>query len=238
MRSYLSLSILFLISIGFSQKEYNSNDLIEMDNGLWTEKFSDEPITGKVYGYFGEVKPYKKVYIGNLVNGKKIGKWKSYYHSTGKKIYEETFKDGKEDGLRTFWYQNGQKYTEGTYKNGKEDGLGTFWYKNGQKSKEGTYKDGKRVGVHYEWYENGQKKWEVIFKEGNKVSSFSWHLNRQKKSKTFYKDGKSDGIETSWYENGQKKEEWIHKDGKMISIKCYYEDGNECECNLFGFGCI
>jgi hypothetical protein len=21
-----------------------------MDNGLWTEKFSDEPITGKVYG--------------------------------------------------------------------------------------------------------------------------------------------------------------------------------------------
>ena len=61
---YPLLSVLFLISIGFSQQEYNGNDLIEMDNGLWTVKFSDEPITGKVFGYFGEIKPRKKVYVG------------------------------------------------------------------------------------------------------------------------------------------------------------------------------
>ena len=40
MKSYLIISLLFL-SLGFSQKEYNSNDLIKMDNGLYTEKFSD-----------------------------------------------------------------------------------------------------------------------------------------------------------------------------------------------------
>ena len=53
-----------------------------MDNGLWTEKFSDKPITGKVYGYFGEVRPYKKVYMGKLLNGKIKGRWKAYYHSS------------------------------------------------------------------------------------------------------------------------------------------------------------
>ena len=68
MRKYLIISLLFL-SVGLSQQEYHSNDIIEMDNGLWTEKFSDEPITGLVYDYFGENN--KKVYIGNLRNGKK-----------------------------------------------------------------------------------------------------------------------------------------------------------------------
>ena len=89
----LIISLLFL-SVGLSQQEYHINDLIEMDNGLWTEKFSDEPISGKVYGYFGTVEPLKKVYVGNLLNGKKEGRWKSYYHSTGKKEYDYNFKDG------------------------------------------------------------------------------------------------------------------------------------------------
>ena len=53
MKNHIIISLLIL-SIGLSQKEYNSNDLIEMDNGLYTIKFSDEPITGKIYDYFEE----------------------------------------------------------------------------------------------------------------------------------------------------------------------------------------
>ncbi len=51
MKNHIIISLLFL-SVGLSQQEYNINDLIEMDNGLFTVKFSDEPITGKVYGGF------------------------------------------------------------------------------------------------------------------------------------------------------------------------------------------
>ena len=156
MKRLFIISLLSL-SVGFSQKEYNINDLIKMDNGLYTVKFSDEPITGKVYGYFGEVKPFKKVYMGNLLNGKKEGRWKSYYHSTGKKSYEENFKDGKLDGLYTDWYENGQKSSEKTYKNGKRDGVYTFWYENGQKNYEGTYKDGILVKVIGGWNEDGTR---------------------------------------------------------------------------------
>ena len=128
-----------------------------MDNGLWTVKFSDEPVTGKVFGYFGEPNNPKKVYIGNLRNGKKEGKWVFYYHSTGKKDEEKYYKDGKGDGLWTSWYENGQKSKEGTYKDGKEDGSWTGWYENGQKEVEGTYKDGELISKK-EWNEDGSMK--------------------------------------------------------------------------------
>ena len=117
------------------QKEYNFNDLIEMDNGLWSVKFNDEPISGKVYGYFGEIKPLKKVYMGNLLKGKKEGRWKSYYHSTGKKIDDFNFKNGEFDGLGTGWYDNGQKKKEGTYKDGERVGKWTWYNKIGIKIK-------------------------------------------------------------------------------------------------------
>ena len=45
-KKHIIISLLFL-SVGLSQQEYNVIDLIEMDNGFWTEKFSDEPISGK-----------------------------------------------------------------------------------------------------------------------------------------------------------------------------------------------
>ncbi len=35
MKNHIIISLLIL-SVGFSQKEYDGNDLIKMDNGLWT----------------------------------------------------------------------------------------------------------------------------------------------------------------------------------------------------------
>ena len=119
MKNHLIISLLFL-SVGFSQQEYDGNDIIEMDNGLWSVKFSDEPITGKVYGGFGkDGEELTKVYIGKLINGEKDGKWTIWFHNTGTKQYEVTFKDGEKDGKWTYWYENGQKEYERTYKNGE-----------------------------------------------------------------------------------------------------------------------
>ena len=155
MKRLLLIVLPLFLSVGFSQQEYNSNDLIEMDNGLWSVKFSDEPISGKVYGYFGEIKPLKKVYIGNLRKGKREGKWVFYYQSTGTKSYEYNFRNGKEDGLSTSWYENGQKKVERTYKGGERNGLQTWWYENGQKEVEVHYKDGDLVKLIGRWNEDG-----------------------------------------------------------------------------------
>ena len=175
MKNHIIISLLFL-SVGLSQQEYDINDLIEMDNGLWTEKFSDEPISGKVFGYWflGEDNNKKKVYVGNLRNGIKSGKWTTWYYN-GRKGSEVTYKDGEKDGLWTDWYENGQKWGEGTYKDGKEDGLFTEWYENGQKKEEGTFKDGKLEGLVTGWYENGQRMGEYTYKDGKLISKKEWN---------------------------------------------------------------
>ena len=175
MKNHIIISLLIL-SVGLSQQEYDINDLIEMDNGLWTEKFSDEPISGKVFGYWflGEDNNKKKVYVGNLRNGIKSGKWTTWYYN-GRKGSEVTYKDGEKDGLWTDWYENGQKWGEGTYKDGKEDGLFTEWYENGQKKEEGTFKDGKLEVLVTGWYENGQRMGEYTYKDGKLISKKYWN---------------------------------------------------------------
>ena len=60
------------------------------------------------------------------------------------------------NGEAVWYYENGQKRSEETYKNGKLDGLWTDWYENGQKWQEGTFKDGKQIG-RTNWYEDGNE---------------------------------------------------------------------------------
>ena len=68
---------------------------------------------------------------------------------------------------------NGQKAREETYKDGKRDGLRTRWHENGQKDSEALYREGRKVGLETTWHENGQKKSEITWKpiEGHTSSS-------------------------------------------------------------------
>ena len=58
------------------------------------------------------------------------------YDSDGHKRAQETYKDGKLNGLLTLWHENGQKMMEKKFKDGKESGLATSWHENGQKKDE------------------------------------------------------------------------------------------------------
>ena len=71
--------------------------------------------------------------------------------------YHEKSRTGIEKVKYEKYYKYGQKESEETYKNGKLDGLWTEWYENEQKSSEETYKDGKPDGLFTVWYENGQE---------------------------------------------------------------------------------
>ena len=103
------------------------------------------------------------------------------YHSNGQKKKEETYKDGKKDGLWTGWYWHGQKSYEYNYKDGADEGLQSEWYENGQKKYELTYKNGERDGLSTGWYENGQKMAEVTFKDGKEISSKCWDKDGNEK---------------------------------------------------------
>ena len=59
--------------------------------------------------------------------------------SIREKKFEETYKDGKRDGLHTEWYEEGKKKIEENFEDGKKNGLFTFWSPNGHKISEGIY---------------------------------------------------------------------------------------------------
>jgi len=144
MRKYLIISLLFL-SVGFCQKEYDINQIVERD-GVYIKKFSDEIVNGKVFQMFGDI----KVDIGYIKNGEKERLW-------------------------TWWYDNGNKKSEGNYKDGKENGLHKWWYENVHKSEERTYKNGIKEGLWIKWYDNGQKGIEYNYKYGKLISSKRWN---------------------------------------------------------------
>ena len=127
MKNQLIISLL-IFSVGFSQKEYDINHVLEK-KGVYIKKFSDEEVNGSVYQMFGDI----KMDLGYIKNGKKEGLW-------------------------TKWYDNGQKGIEGTYKDGLEFGLWTYFYENGQKQIEGIYTDWEKVGKWTYYNEDGSIK--------------------------------------------------------------------------------
>ena len=151
---------------------------------------------------------------GNKIE--RVGKYTEWYHGRIKE--EGNYKNDLKDGKWTSWKDNRDgdwiKQLEVTYKNGKEDGKKTSWHSNGKKLKEGNFKNGKPHGKLTKWYSSGKKRYEEA-----------------------YKDGKRDGLHTEWYDNGKKKSEGTYKVWELISKECWDEDGNECECGHYGYGC-
>ena len=132
MKNYLIISLLFFL-LSCSQKEYHVDDLMKTDNELFIEKFIEngKPVTGKVYQFYGKKSNRKKVYNGNVINGKMDGRWVDWYDN-GKKYKIRNFKNGELDGLVTIWYDNGQMKMEGTYKGEDKDGYPSFRFTSNQ----------------------------------------------------------------------------------------------------------
>ena len=144
----LLLTTLFLFSspVVWSE-EVEFGDLVYRD-GLWYEKFSEEPFSGTVCCK----------YRGKIKKGKREGKWTRWYPN-GQLFWRYNHKNGKRVGLFESYYENGQLKVRTNYKNGKEEGLEEWYYENGQLSRRGNFKNGKKVG-----------KWEFYNEDGNSIS--------------------------------------------------------------------
>ena len=95
-----------------------SSDLVER-GGLFYEKFSNTPFTGKTRGMFrGSERPFK--------NGRLHGVVKVFTR-TGKLRVLETYKDGEAHGKSLWFHKNGQLHEDITYKSGKSDGPYVRW---------------------------------------------------------------------------------------------------------------
>jgi antitoxin component YwqK of YwqJK toxin-antitoxin module len=75
---------------------------------------------------------------GNELDGKREGKWVSWYENGN--IWSETwFKADLKDGITVVWLENGSKYYEGEYHDDNPTGKWTFYDESGNIIKEIQY---------------------------------------------------------------------------------------------------
>ena len=155
------LSSLFLLSgcdSGFMSETVDYGELIERD-GLYFEKFSDVPYTGKVIGEE----------LGSMSKGLREGEWVGYYYN-GQLESKENFKNGLRDGKSVWYHDNGNLWWKRFYNNDEIEGESVNYYDNGQLQERGTYKNGKREG-EWVWYQhNGELREKETYRNGDKIS--------------------------------------------------------------------
>lgn len=148
------LSIYNLIFFGlatiYPQKEYNITSLIKVDGSY--QEIGNKKLQHSVSVY--KLDNYKKITLGNLINGKKHGTWTETHPN--KRTLVENYKDGNLEGPVSLFYKNGQKEWRYNYTKGILNGTYSRWYANGKKAVNGYFENGKPVGVWAWWDQTGK----------------------------------------------------------------------------------
>ena len=154
------LTILFISLLSSPSWSEEMGDLVERD-GIYYQKSTDVPFTGKVTG--------KEQ--GLVKNGKRDGVWIGY-HENGKFGYIKNYKNGKAEGALVSYYENGQLWFQENFKNGKRDGAWVDYHRNGQLSLKENYRNGKREGASVSYWMNGQLGLKGNYKKNKKEGSW------------------------------------------------------------------
>lgn len=210
--------ICLFVSFESTAKEINFNNLV-IREGIWFEKFSDNPYSGDVVG--------KEK--GKMIKGQKTGEWVSFFGMGNYFRVKENYKKGKLHGKQLkFIESSGKLHSKQIYKNGKiiesykyhdtgeikelkkyvkgnaEHYKYTYYFKNGQIGEKGSFSglyssshgdklngDGKFLVYH----ENGTLHYKQNWKKGlivdDEVNYFCDDGTRHKKES--YVDGKING---------------------------------------------
>lgn len=141
---------------------------------------------------------------GQMINGKKNGKWKFWYED-GTIMAIESYKNGILDGLSEFFYENGQLKDSASYNMGKVIGQVKAWHENGQLNSIVTYDDkGKMNGLTWIWQENGILLQEGCFKNDQMDGEWKdyYYSSGRIRMKHHYINGKQVGKWIYFRQNG------------------------------------
>ena len=204
--------VLFL-SLGASQEIFQLNQLILIDS-LFFNKSDKSIATGRIYIDNNG----KKLYLGEIIEGKKHGIWIEFY-SNGRKKKEINFLNGLMNGPYTIWYKNGVKGEFGFYKNNKKDKMLVKWDQKGNKSSSITFKQGLFHGKIIFYKPDGDTKYEGIYHEGRCIHGVK---------KAFRHKGRFPNPVYEVYEDNKLiKLKWLDKEDRIIEIT----DCQETDCN-------
>ena len=114
---------------------------------------------------------------GQMLDGKREGRW-IFWYKTGQKQLEGEYIKGKKTGIWVKWDERGAKITEGEFLHGKMHGRWTDWYVNGQKAQESHWLHGKRDGKWTWWTMDGAvKKTEICDHRREADQGYSIHTD-------------------------------------------------------------
>ena len=148
-------------------KQYDESGALIVDR-----VFRDSIPVGPYREYFGRSVPAAEILIvnprqvkleGQYVDGKKDGKWVSYYAS-GEPAKVETFKNGIQEGPAVEFFLDGSILSEVLYKEGRPDGPYVRYSLPRMVEEKGNFKNGKRVG-----------KWETYFPSSRIIESETFY---------------------------------------------------------------
>jgi antitoxin component YwqK of YwqJK toxin-antitoxin module len=92
---------------------------------------------------------------GKFINQKKEGKWQFFDENIGFLLSEETYTEGRRNGVSVSYYPDGKIAEKVNYINGVKSGEWIRYYNNGNKWIKSSYLNGKLNGKFEAWFEKG-----------------------------------------------------------------------------------
>jgi hypothetical protein len=116
------------------------------------------------------------------------------YFPTGKLKAQQSFYQGKEEGLLSTWYENGSKDSRRFYHNGEKDSINQGWWINGYPRFEYHFTNGIYGGDFKEWYVSGKPLKHLIYHNGKEQSGKGWRENGKVYMSFVMRDGRLYGL--------------------------------------------
>lgn len=176
------------------------------------------------------------------------------FHANGQLKLEETYLDGKLNGLRKKYDELGRIWAEEHYKNNmlegqvrihnyfkdkvfeeeatfsanKLNGLRKTFYPNGKISVEETYRDGKLEGIRRSYYEDGPINTEETYKDDRlNGPRMRYYDNGKLWNSEHYIEGRLHGVRKDYYISGQVRLEEKYENGRLEGVKTFYYDNGK-----------
>jgi len=129
-------------------------------------------------------------YQGKPYTGKTIS-----FHPGGQKATEESFRNGRRDGVLRRWFDTGLLAFESNYKMGKRYGRTSSWWINGNLRSQRNYIDDRAEGFAWEWYRDGNKFKKYHFTMGQPSGlQQGWRTNGKLFSNFEFRNGRAYGL--------------------------------------------
>lgn len=140
------------------------------------------------------------------------------FYENGTLKVENSFRNGKRDGVTRVFYENGRLKIEASFKNGNPHGMFREFNEDGKISAEEEYKDGQMM-LQKHYNRSGELEGKVL----------RFYKSGELKIEAAFRNGNPDGLTKEFYEDGGVMAEEEYRNGALVRQKTYDRTGRYSE---------